>query len=350
MKHGMKHRIQQCTMVCSAAFMLMTACAEKRSSFDFCTAQDALTACRKELSKIERMKSADIKTLGEITNEWLEIQDSTVSVMMRDTTAVSDNDYTVDLFAVTDSIRKEILRLALAEERSMPEIVRLKVATAHNRKKTVESKDFKAASGFYAKMDDEPLYKNLTETLDEYDKLLTSSPFKKEQQMLGFIRREDKCFRSLLTYLTEVPEEHLQDITDKTADLFDNLYRKVAADPDNELSERVMLFLTMRFNRRVIQNAEACMKDIKEEKKLNSQQTANYRWMIIQPFMTIDNHAMATLTEKQVESLVSVAGELPALMAFLDGKDIEKGTKEQTAELSRMLSEYFLKAYLKSIL
>ena len=351
MKHVIKHKIRHCAIICAASsLLLIAACSGKQKPFDFSTAQDALTACRKELSKIEKMKSADITTLGKITAEWLELQDSTVSVMMRDTTVVSDNDFTVDFFAVTDSIRKSILHLALAEKRTMPEIVQLKVETAHDRKKTLASKDFKMATDFYTKMDEEPLYENLTKTLDEYDKLLDSSPFKKEQQMLDFIKKEDKCFRSLLAHLTEVPEERLQDITDKTAELFDNLYKNVAADLDNEVNERVMLFLTMRFNRRIIQNAEVCMKDIKAGKILDNQQTANYRWMIIQPFMTIDNYAMATLTEKQVKSLKTIAGELPALMVFLDGKDIEKSPKEQSEELSKMLSEYFLKAYLKSVL
>ena len=233
----------------------------------------------------------------------------------------------------------------------MPEIVKLKVATANGRKENMKSKDYKTACDFYAAMDKAPLFPTLEQTLSEYEKLLTTAdPFKKEGQLHNFIQKEDQCFRSLLVFLKDTPQSKLQHITDKTSSLFDALYRNTAADLDNEVNERVMMYLTMRFNRRIIQNAEVCRTDIKKEVPLNDQQAANYRWMIIQPYMTIDNYAMALLTDDQIKTLTDMATELPRLLVYVDGKDYDKSPKEETEKLDGVLSEYFLKSYLKTIL
>lgn len=347
-KHGIRHVI---LMVVAMMTVTFSACSEKGNKFSFKTPQEALTACHQELSKVKPLKEAATDKLIKVTATWLELQDSTISCMMRDSTVKADTEIVADFFAVTDTFRTEITRLALSAKRTLPDIVKLKVMTAKGRSRIQKSEDFKRACDFYAKADEAPLYKNLEETLSEYEKLLTNAdPFKKEGQLYDFIQKEDRCFRSLLVYLKDTPQSKLQGITDKTAKIFDALYRNASADLDNKVNERVMLYLTMRFNRRIMQNADVCRQDIKKKTELNDVQVTNYRWMIIQPFMTIDSEAMAMLTDQQVIMLTEMAAELPKLLAYVDGKDYEKSPKEETDKLEGVLSEYLLKSYLKSVL
>lgn len=347
-----KHCIRHITLV--AIVMTVTvfsACSEKGNNFNFKTSQEALNACHEELSKIKPLKEVKTDKLIEITSNWLELQDSTICCLMRDSTVKADTEIAADFFAVSDTFRTEITRLALEVKRTMPDIVKLKVMTSKDRDKKQKSDDFKKACDFFDKANGTPLYKSLDETLSEYEKLLTNEdPFKKEEQLYDFIQNEDRCFRSLLVYLRDTPQEKLQNITNKTSKLFDTLYRNTAADMDNKINERVMLYLTMRFNRRIMQNAEVCRQDIKKKIELNNIQVANYRWMIIQPFMTIDKEAMAVMTDQQVNTLMEMAKELPQLLAYLDGKDYNKSTKEDTDKLEKVLCEYFLKSYLTSVL
>ena len=352
MKQTLKHRIRLFAMMGVVTLTtVLSSCGSKEQKFIFNSPQEALTTCHKELSKLKPLKTADIGRLADITNAWLELQDSTLSCFMRDSITRADTEIAADFFAVADSSRTEITRLALAEKRTMPDIVKLKVATANGRAKMMASADYKTASEFYEKLDAEPLFKDVNKTLYEYEKLLTTAkPFKKEKELYDFIRNEDKCFRSLLVFLKDIPQERLQIITNKTSDLFDTLYSTTTADPQNAVSERVMLYLTMRFNRRIMQNAEICRNDIKKQIQLTAQQANNYRWMIIQPFMTIDSNAMASLTEKQLQTLSEMAEDLPRLLTYVDGKDYDNSPKEETDKLAGVLSEYFLKSYLKSIL
>lgn len=346
--HSIKHHA---FIIMTALIFVVTACDNNINKYSFESPKEALRTCHIELSKIKNIKNADIKQLATITENWLLLQDSSLSCFMRDSTVLNSIEISADFFAVSDSFRTEITRLALADCRTMRDIIELKVMTAHDRPKLISSKTYKDAVAFYERMDDAELYKDMNSTIFEYEKLLANAdPFKKEQQLHQFIKQEDRCFRSLLTFLMDVPQERLQTITNLTSNLFDELYKNTMADLDNEVNERVMIYLTMRFNRRIIQNAEVCRNDIKKHKILNNQQATNYRWMIIQPFMTIDNYAMALLTDKQIEQLTKLADELPELLAILDGNDYQKATKEETEKVESVLSEYFLKTYLKSIL
>ena len=352
MQHLITQRIQQFVIIgMTACILLLTGCSSNEKRFVFKTPQEALNACHKELSKYRKVKTADIKKLASLTNTWLELQDSTLSCLMRDSTINASSVFAVDFFAVADSFRTEISRLALGEKRSLQDIVMLKIATAEGREKTIASEDFKKAVQFFSDMDSEKLYPDVNTTLSEYEKLLvTTTSFKKEKDLRDFLQKEDKCFRSLLVFLKDIPQEKLQGITNKTSELFDNLYKNTTADSQNKVNERVMLYLTMRFNRRIIQNAEVCRKDIKANVPLTETQSYNYRWMVIQPFMTIDSYSMAVLTEDQVKVLMNMAAELPKILAYIDGKDYDKSPAEETQRLNDILSEYILKSYLKNVL
>lgn len=250
--HNTRHLIIISTVVMAAAFM---GCSHNKHPFVFHTPQEAVVACHEELAKVKLMNSANIDELAQVINIWTELQDSTMSLMMRDSTMTVHNDLANDFFAVADSFRMEITDLALTKKRSMGDVMKLKVATSSNRKAALASEEFKSVRQYY-----------------------------------------------------------------------------------------------MDFNRRIIQSAESCKNDINAKKPLTAKQGANYRWLLIQPFLALDNYATAALTEQQIETLNQLAEELPRLLAYVDGKDYDRSPKEETEKLSTVLSEYFLKSYLKSIL
>lgn len=334
-------------IVALMGMMLQTSCSKGESSrFVFHSSQEAINTCRQELVKLQGIKTADIKKLTTEVSTWLELQDSVYSYLSNDTTIQMNSQIVTDYYVVSDSIRNEITRIAQEKKRSLQDVTYLKINTAKDRKKTRDSEDYSAACKLFAGMDKSSAYPDDKSTVDAYETLLdTTKTFSKEGEVLRFLEEEDRCFRSLMNHLTQVDQAVLVDITNKTARLFDDLYKRVSVDDSNPVSERVLLYLTMRFNRRILQNAEACMKDIKAKKSLNSQQTDNYRWMLIQPFMSIDNYSMAALTEDQEKQLLQLAEELPVLIAYLDGTSDDPKDLKKTTEV---LSEFFLSNYLKS--
>lgn len=328
-------------LLCSS---FLVGCEEHPS---FKTSVDAVEGCKKELAELKEMDDVSVENLAKATSAWLEIQDSAYSVFSRDTTINLRSPVAMAYFVVSDSIRGELKRLAFANSRSLRDVMYLKLNTATARKKIEKSDVYKEALDFYDKLDKQDTYPNLTKTLIVYSALLhNAKPFKHESELLGFISEEDRCFRSLMKFLSQVSNEQLQQLTDATANIFDGLYSSVGRKVD-DVNDRTMLYLTMRFNRRIVQNALACKQDVENGKKLSHLQRANYRWMLIQPFMAIDDYSTAALTSKQKEELLDMSNELPMLLNKLE---LEKQTKEEEDKFTKVLSEYFLKSYLSTSL
>ena len=66
-----------------------------------------------------------------------------------------------------------------------------------------------------------------------------------------------------------------------------------------------------------------------------------------QTFMAIDDYSAAVLTEEQREQLLALSDDLPGLLERLDAR---KHVRDKENNLTEVLSEYFLKSYLSSIL
>lgn len=325
------------------AFTLVSC--EKHPAFK--TSIEAIEACKKELDNLSSKTSVDTKELVKLTNEWIEIRDSSYSVFAKDPTMTIKSDKSYAYFMLSDSIRKKLEELAISKDRTLEDVMYLKLNTAAERNKVSNSKTYQEAVDFYESLDDISIYTSLAKTLQEYDLLLKNTGIlKKENQLLEFIKTEDRCYRSLMANLSQVTQAQLEKLTNRTARIISVLYANVGKKNNNS-NDKAMLYLTMRFNRRIVQNMVACREDIANEKKLNNTQRANYRWMLIQSYMGLDSYSIAALTEKQRKTMLNITKELPVLLTKLDGGKLTKETKNI---LSQTLSQYFLKTHMSIIL
>lgn len=312
----------------------------------FKTSTEAIEACKEKLSEIQSCKDANIEQLTDLTAQWQELRDSSYSVFSRDSTLNLKSPIALAYFTISDSVRTELTRLAFSKQRSLQDVMFLKLNTASERPSLESSDTYKEASKFFAKLDDGQTIKGLPQILKEYDDLLASTQdFQQEAQLLPFIQKEDRCFRSLMEHLSNVSQGDMQRLTQKTTRLFDRLYSSVGRKSD-EVNDRTMLYLTMRFNRRIMQNAIACREDILNNKQLGREQRVSYRWMLIQPYVALDDYSTAALTRKQREELMVISKELPILLSRLDNKK----TKEEEEKLANTLADYFLKTYISATL
>ena len=347
MKHKMNRLFLLLTVIGLVA--LISSCKEK-STFRFETANEAITACHKELNEVKNLKKANVKQLAEIISTWMELQDSTLSIMMKDSTIKDDMKLTCDFFDVTDSIKSEIERLAWTEKRSITDVVKLKIQISEKNYKIRNLQEYARACDFYQSLDTKPIYPELKTTLTKYNALLDSTKtFKKERELYHFIAQEDQCFRSMMTFLQDVTQDELETISIKTSKLIDVQYRNVSTDIENTVNKRVLMYLSMRSNRRILQNAQQCISDVKKEVYLDDKQLSNYRWMIVQPFIAIDDYSTALLTEEQKRDIMNMATSLSETLAKMEGKDYAQTTQEENMKLDEVLSKFILDSFLRYI-
>lgn len=330
-----------------AGVVLTITCNSCKDRPHFKSSGEAIEACHEALEKFRDTKDASTKVLAENIANWLELQDSAYAAFSRDTSVTLRSPIALAYFSTADSVRIELKRIAKARPRSLKDVMYLKLYTAKEYDKVHKSETWQEAVDFYKSLDKYDCYPSLPETIRRYEYLLsTTKQFKDENQFKKFIAREDVCFRSLMKYLSGVPQNRLKDLTAKTSIVFDKFYNIIGRKQD-ELDDKTMLLLTMRFNRRIIQNAEACRNDIKNNSKLDEAQRANYRWMLIQPYLTLDSFSAATLTDQQRNELLDLSNELPSLLTALDESEDDN---KKAQEVTNVLSDYFLNSYISTTL
>ena len=292
------------------------------------------------------MTNPSIKQVSDEIRCWMVMRDSVNSYLSRDTTVSLEDDVVMEYFAVADSIRASIHDIMKAKKPSVRDVTSLKFQTDIERESMLSSPDYKDAEDFFSNLDkDATTYDSPQKTVTEYLALLdVQGPFKTANEMLQFIRKEDKCFRSTLHFLNEMPQETITALTAKTAHLFERVYEGIVSNPDSQVSKQADIFLSMRLNRRVIENATVCARNV-EKSRVSAPLVADYRWMVLQPFISLmmNEKASAVITEKQATTLLNLADKLPAILSKIDRMQGNKLDPDNTTEI---ICDFFLSTYL----
>ena len=309
----------------------------------------ALAVCKSELTVLQSKSSASIDELVEYINLTEQMEDSIISFSMRDTAYAANQKMQDEVLNVSDSLRTEILRLAFSKPRSLADVVFIKTNTANGAKKFIDEKSQKQADRFFAKLDNNATYKDLDKTLQEYDRILSDPNYmhiESREIFRDFLKKEDICFRSMLQFLPMVPQQKLQELTDQTARICNTFY---GTGKDSFASiDEIATYMTMRYNRRILQNAEVCRDQIMNGLKINPVIARNYRWMLMQPYFTIDEISMAALSSGQQQLMLDIAQDMPELHMKLD-KCPSKANNDELQFLDK-ISVYLLKTHIKNII
>lgn len=131
-------------------------------------------------------------------------------------------------------------------------------------------------------------------------------------ELKAYLRQEDIHFRRFLACLSEVQGEQITPITQATEMLSKKITESVHKGKMNE--NQTLLLMSMRSNRRLIQNAKQCISDLKngKVKSGDSQKKAAYMWMTIQPLVAMDDYDVCQLSKEQKQDLNDIANYLDA--------------------------------------
>lgn len=102
-----------------------------------------------------------------------------------------------------------------------------------------------------------------------------------------------------------------------------------------------MIYMAMRTNRRIIQNAVACLNDIREDKVKSKAQAFGYACMILQPYISMDGICMALLSGYEKEKLRHIVEQTPA--AFTRLGDVLQSDNNGLAELPGTLMGIYIR-------
>lgn len=136
------------------------------------------------------------------------------------------------------------------------------------------------------------------------------------EELLAFIRKEDRFFRSFLAHLPELAGADLSAITHRTEKCC--LSVSQSAESGRLPYQDALIYFTRRTNRRIVLNVSACMDDINHGRVRTATQARAYVWMLLQPYIALDGFGMAVLSDKEKAILYDVAGQMPSIMTGLN--------------------------------
>ena len=302
--------------------MLVSACNGSDSEAkSFSGANAALEDYEAFLRSVSKQKTLSNSELVSSVLEWKALDDSVTAAMFRDSVhtnrAVVDSTY----FSLRDSITDKLTSLVDSRKRSFQDYLDFSLAVNRPRLDSLSNQLMMSAHRFYASMDSVPVFNmDNVSTIHRYEDILddaTRRGIHAKRDLFLFLRNEDRAFRSFLVHLPTLGGIPLAKVRDGSSALMKEMVELCQGDNPAFTTSEVVILLTMRNNRRLLQNALQCVNDINNRKVKGGDQAAAYLWMLLQPWISFDGLALSLMSEAQIGTLKILATETPKCVVKL---------------------------------
>lgn len=318
--------------------LTLTGCGKKEmSQQSYSDAETALADYHSFSNSLAKKESVTTSQLIEAANQWKHIVDEVSKALVKESTLPTDSLNAMRYMALRDSITEQFDRLVDSRERTLSDYVQVAKNVTANELDSATVELSLAVHKFYANLDDvNTLGKDAKGTVIAYDRLLEKTiedGFSDKESVFNFLREEDRAFRSFLEKLPELGALELEGIRDGTTQIMSDIVKLAATENPILGTDEVVVLLTMRTSRRLLQNALQCVNDIRMKKVRGTDQSIAYQWMLIQPWITFDGFAYAMMSDAQWRVLGILATETPKCLAQIGATDFPIPLEELPALL-----------------
>lgn len=291
------------------------------------TAEETRIAYQDFFQKIKSQKTIGTEELISLTNEWRRLEQAASDGNLSDTASTQIAHASKELMVWNDSIRLQIRRLINSRPRSLADYLTVVRGLNDIEVDSLSMGLVSAVHRFYRKAGTADIYKGSgKETVRKYDRLLENTLKKgihTKQDAFSFLMQEDAAFRSFLHHLPALSTGDIPmgSITRNTSVVIHRIIELADTVPPVFGKTEVVILLTIRNNRRLLQNAEACVENLKHLRIKDEGQAAAYLWMLLQPWITFDGFAYALMDEEEWRRVEGLAVQTPGTLGKLKIED-----------------------------
>ena len=284
---------------------------------------DALASYNELFTAIKSKKAVNVEELISLVQKWRELEAAVSATLENDTTAHADARH----ISLGDSIKIQMSRLIDSRTWSYSEYLVVVRELNDIEMDSVSQKLAVSVHLFYHDVGTAaPLKGSAKEVIAQYNRLLDGSLAKgirTKQDVIGFLRKEDVAFRSFLLHLPTLSTGNipLDGTTKKTGEIMHGIISLSADEHPVFDKSEIVILLAMRNNRRLLQNAEACLESLHRLHRTDNGQATAYQWMILQPWISLDGFAYALMNDEQIRTMEKLAEKTPKALAKLEGAD-----------------------------
>ncbi|MDO4497406.1 MAG: hypothetical protein Q4B58_06225 [Bacteroidales bacterium] len=329
--------------MCSLLFsIVLVSCASGKYDFDFANSSEALGCYQQFSADLQDKSKVTSKEAASIIKEWHEVRDTVLAYLQTDSAYYAHAWLPARYSRTDDSVKTQIINLVLAQNYSLKDVAIIKRGSSLFADEEEVKTTVREVYPFFSRLDSIATYEtdkhSILSMYRSFLRLTQSNGFNTTDDLAAFIQHEDRIFRTFLLHFGEFQGEDLTDVTQITESLCKSIFQ--SATQGKLDSKTTLLYMSMRSNRRILQNAEVCIGEFKSRRKMEPALQNAYYWICLQPFITIDPLGMTLLTEAQFEHVCSVADELQRL-------DKSGRTGADAGRLPQMVN-LLLKLYLTS--
>lgn len=310
-------------MLCLAALtMALWSCRPSQDKSSG-TADSAMAEYNDFFHSLRAREAASTDDVISLTKEWRRLDLAVLSAMEREKSAPHTAYPRRDYIALTDSIQSQMRRLINSRERGFADYLKAVRQLNDVEMDSVSRKLADAVRQLYRDAGAAGIYQGTAqETVRRYRSLLKktlSGGLRTRQEILDFLRQEDAAFRSFLHFLPVLSRGKipLEGITDDTDSVICRIVGLAGTECPVFGKAETVIILTMRNNRRLLQNAEACMENLERMRITDKGQAAAYLWMLLQPWVSFDALAYALMDEGQMRTMAELAVRMPEALERL---------------------------------
>lgn len=313
------------TLIFILSFMatLLTSC-QPVSNDSPSSIGDASVSYNELFTIIKSKKALNVEELISLVQEWRKLKTAVSATLESDTTAHADARH----ISIGDSIKFQMSRLIDSRKWSYSDYLAVVRGLNDIEMDSVSQKLVASVHLFYHDAGTAaPLKGSAKEVIDKYSRLLDGSLAKgirTKHDAIDFLRKEDVAFRSFLHHLSTLSTGNipLDGITKKTGEVMHGIINLSADEHPVFGKSEVVILLAMRNNRRLLQNAEACVESLHRLRRVSNGQATAYLWMILQPWISLDGFAYALMDEEQMRTMEKLAEMTPKALDKLEESDL----------------------------
>lgn len=302
------------------SILYLSGCSSKENHH-FEDSDEAVHAYTDLLYQIRQYNTASTDLIVDLVCEWRTLSDSVFACINRDSID-NKNFHTKSAYSmINDSIIFELERLIDSSPRNfkdyycilnklsipeLPEEVKTLVALTHQFFHSMDSVTIPQVDKRHTIL----IYEN---TLDS----ALSHNIRSKQDILHFLKSEDIAFRLFLGHLSSWGDMSLDHIKVKTQAQIKYIFESTTRSQEIMSKSEIVILMTMRNNRRLLQNATTCVTDVHKLDFKDSNQATAYLWMLLQPWLSIDRFSYTLLSQEEKKSLEKLATEMPQAFSQL---------------------------------
>ncbi len=309
------------TLLMLFSLLFLPSCSSKEG-LHFQDSNEAINAYSNLLHRIRLYDQASTDLIVDLAHEWRTVSDSVFACINRD--SINNKNYHAKSAydVINDSIIIEFERLIDGSSHNFKDYYHV-LDKLSNQKLPREVEDLVvSAHVFFHSMDSmaiQPVDKR--HTIQIYENTLNSAlaqGIRSKQDILHFLKSEDIAFRLFLGHLSSWGDISLTNIKTQTEQQVKSIFDSSSRQRPIMSKTEIVVLMTMRNNRRLLQNAATCVTDVHKLSFKDSNQATAYLWMLLQPWLSIDGFSYTLLSQEEKESLEKLAAEMPQSFSKLE--------------------------------